>query len=367
MNMKKATLAAAVAGAMGLGAAGQATASVYGASYLEITDLVIYTQETQADGITPVAPFPGVPVNPGNFNFYMTNTASLGAAAGITNRNCQGSYSAAGSGGNCGGGGSGANTVLGGATDIATGGVVGPNVVSLGLARGEDAYGYLGPGASEYATSDSVIHDASLVNDPSTHTQQIAEVELQNGTTAGASAEIQSVTGFTYSFTVGSFARMDMSFWANPDLRALINDITASAASSQANMKVEFLLKQTSDTGGGLLDEILWKPNGNLAGGECFVLSGTASCTELADGEDLNHQVSVTGVPNSDDAFSYNDGIFTLFQIAATGLDAGIWNFSLNAVTSTNVSRVPEPGMLMLLGAGLAGMGFVGRRRKKQA
>jgi len=68
--------------------------------------------------------------------------------------------------------------------------------------------------AGNYSNSDSVINTAELVNLGSpTQTRQIAESLLNSGTSASANAEIQSVTGFALTFTVGSTANLSLTSW----------------------------------------------------------------------------------------------------------------------------------------------------------
>ena len=343
MNLKKATLTAAVAAALGVGMVGEASAYVYATSYLEVKDLSIYTSDSN-----------GTPIYPTTYNFYSTNTASLNGVPTIQMATCSGTF--------------------GGSTTCGPGlpgtPVLDPLVAAIpaGARGGQNNYAYVGTG-SQYGSADSVIWNAELVNpNTKTHTQQIAESNLLSGTDAGGSAELQSVTKFLYNFAVGSglTANVTINFDANPDLMAAINDPTATAATAQANMR--FVLQLTQNNGNGL---VIWHPRGTFPGpgtNDCTIANVAGGvCTETNDGEDLNNQVSVATTPVSSAAYSYNNGVLSPFGLKITGLTAGDWSFSLDALTSENVTRVPEPGTLLLLGAGLVGLGIARGRRGRAA
>jgi hypothetical protein len=89
------------------------------------------------------------------------------------------------------------------------------------------------------------------------------------------------------------------------------------------------------------------------------------ACSEIADGDDLNVNIS-TSANNTNLPISDLLGL-SAFGINVTGLFDGEWNLAFNALTSTSVRltrEVPEPGIRALMGVGLAGLGFMSRRRK---
>ena len=309
MNFKIKSLALAIVAALGLGAVGEASAYVYASSALEVQNLSIFTYDSS-----------GNPILPTTYNFSSTNTASLNGVPAIQIANCNGTYGGATT---CGPGLPGLPVLDALAAEI-----------PAGARGGQNNYGYVGTG-TQYGSADSVIWNAELISGL-THTNQIAESNLMNGTDASGSAELQSVTKFLYNITVPTTANIIMSFAANPDLMAAINDLTANAATAQANMRWVFQL--TQNTGGNGF--VIWQPRGTGAN-DC-VIAGVAggACTETADGADLNHQVNVATLPLSTDAYSYNDGVFSPFGLSVTGLTAGNWSFSLDAVTSENITRV---------------------------
>ena len=340
MKLTKVKLATAVGLAISLGMAGQASASVYAGSRLLIQDLSIVSTNTGPGG----GQDPGSDIS--SFEFRIENTARLNNIpdpSASTGNNCGGTFLS----NDCG-----AATALDADPANAPGGAP---------VRSNNDFSFFGTSANQYSNSDSVIFDAELTGDPTTRTAQISESELQNGTSAGASAEVGSSTGLIFAFTtVGDTTDLIITFEADPALGVAINQLNFLNGNARAG--VEFNIALTEDDTG---DQVTWSPEGT-ADNNCGVDDGLDSagvtCAELADGEDLNRNLSVSSNGASN---QFSPGaIWSDFGIEIAGLGAGDWTLALTAFTNTAMrqQQVPLPGTLLLLGAGLVA---VSARRKK--
>lgn len=334
MNIKQSTLATAVTAALALGMSGQANAYVYGGAGMEIEDLSITILEGDGSLATITT-----------FDFRTTTSSDLNGALGANDIDtCFGSVGS----NNCGT--SGAPLVLNSAPS------------SIGIVRTDNTFTFLGPGGGEFGSSDNVISDAALVGDANTDIEGIAEAELMSGTSAGATSTIRSTTGFTLSFTLteadGFFS---LSFYADPDLYAELIDPTASGGTASATLATTFTLEGDNGT------FWTWAPQGTDLVNNCLG-GGGGACVETSDTQDLNLNASAPF--GSSASFSWDPAAdnFTLFGIEITGLAAGTYSLTLGATQEANVTRiarVPEPGVLALLGIGLLGMGTAARRKSR--
>lgn len=346
MRNKIRLLTGAVAAALSMGFAGQAAATVYASSSLEITNLNIAFLNAQG------APaFTGVTVN--SFTFTLTNTASLNGVPSISLASCSGSPGSH----TCGT----ASPILDAAAVNATGSTLSR---TNNQTSGDGTFTHFALDSGNWSNSDSVIYTSELTNGSPTRTDQIAQANITTATQGSANAQIQSVTGVTLTFTVadpGPYSFL-MNFNADNDMIARIFNDVGKTYSAQADTQLSITLNQ--NTGGNAF--VRWAPEGTAAN-DCVASSGL-TCTETADSEDLNINVGTT-VNNTQTTYSYGPNVegSDPFGFRASGLGAGTYTLTLSALTSVATNRVPEPATLALLGAGLAGLGFAGRRQRKQA
>ena len=320
-------------------AATPAHAYVYGDASLAIQNLRLVVNGVTAGGVT-------------NFTFTASDSATLNGLSQFNSATCLGNGPGPGQITNC----NATAPRLNPAASNAPGS-------SAGATRGNLDFSYKGPaGGMTFSNAAASIDTSELVGDASTATRQITESQLQGNGSASATTSIQSITGFAFTFTTGANGTLSLNFGANPDLFASIVESMNGLFSAQGNLATVFSLQQLS----GGTSSATWNPSGTPGVNDC-VASGF-TCTETNDQENLNATAATTTV-NTSDAKSHGDTTFSLFGINVTGLSAGTYRLTLSATSSTQLSRlvVPEPGTVMLMGIGLAGLAFRSRRSKKQA
>lgn len=332
MNMKKTTLAMALLAGLAMGVSGQASASVYAGSSLDINNLSIgFVNATTGAVISSLNP---------EFTFNVEDSATLN---GVTQANAAGCSSLAG---NC------------GALPAPVLTVNAANAPGSTVVRADANYSLIGQNTGTFANSNVEITTAQLVNAIPSHAQLVAEAEVLGAGQAQASANIQSNTTWTFTFDIAETANMALSFIANPEMKAdvsLVPPYTAGIA--QTNTTTNFTLNRL--TGSGASPFVSWSPNGVSGDVICVNVMG---CLEV-DSESLNETLGVGPLSSTLTHSLGTPG--SGFSLNIAGLTAGRYALTLAGTTSVNVTQVPEPGTLLLIGGALAALGVGGARRRR--
>lgn len=226
----------------------------------------------------------------------------------------------------------------------------------------------VGMTATNYSYADALIQHAPGGGLPF-NAYTIAESHLHDaGTTFGGSTN-SSATGFTATFTAGAGATLDFSFLADPLIRTFLQPQTGIFAQGTLNASLSIRCAQTQcgvDSAGNPIfqgQEVFgWAPDGTVSG--AAGVTGRIGGMEVADAESLNTQVSNFAPGELDYSSASGLGSYEAFT---NQLSAGNYTLTLAMGSQdSTIKAVPEPGSIALIGLGLGGLGFVGRRRQRK-
>jgi len=260
--------------------------------------------------------------------------------------------------------------ILGGTSATNTGTLDAPQATIGPVIIGENHFTPQGPGPQipglSYARADSQIISTQFPPFPagsiSTQLVNVAEAHLASPGIAHADGRNHE----TLSFVVSSpAATISIAFQADPYMAAFL---ASGGPGTVAVTSLEATFRISNSTG----TVFEWAPDGVV--NQANILGGT----EAQDGANLNlnrptSSVTVPPGPIYDPTGCLaptGAGIATscgaMFFATTNALAAGTYTLEINtaeAVDLVKTAEVPEPGTLALMGLGLAGMCYAGRRK----
>lgn len=240
---------------------------------------------------------------------------------------------------------------------------------NLGTAVGasENAFTPLGQNGI-YGTGDALISFPGILDNPT----NIAEsyVTCPNPLYGlGASGSGNGFNSLSQDFTITTDATvLDFSFYADPYMKVEVDNSDGSGQpGSDAVANLGMSITITDVLGNTVFG---WAPDG--------AAGGITGGTELLDPFDLNTELFATlgnpgpkvYDPTGDATFGGGIGSGGFFSAKTLQLAPGDYTLSasMNESVTTNISNapIPEPGTMLLLGAGLIGLAGFGRKKFKK-
>jgi len=212
------------------------------------------------------------------------------------------------------------------------------------------------PVLSQYSRGDALLSGNAL-QPGGANASTLGEVSLTNAAVGSSSATLGVSAEFSFSLTNSQSVRF--GFNALPYLFTFLDSNTADPRSAQASLSWNIEIDQIN-ADGSRTQVFNWSPDGTAGG----IFGGT----EMSDPCSLNTTRAVLSPGTS----QYNPGLCSGY-LAETGvlLAANTYSVTLTHSSFANAhfaapTQVPEPGTMLIMGAGLLGLGLVQRRRSSK-
>lgn len=189
----------------------------------------------------------------------------------------------------------------------------------------------------------------------------IAEAQVIQGDQAASSAQNKSTSSVSMNFVVPTDTTVTVTVGA--DITSFLNAILSvnglgNEASASQNYEIKLFDNATGQT---IFD---FNPNGTANDvTQSASTVGTVINTTVDPGS-LNQSTTAEFFSNNPAGYPLTSSGF--YEITSTGIGAGNYTLTLNDVNSEQVitAPTPEPGTILLMGAGLLGLGAFYRRKK---